>query len=91
MYKALDTFHNFIAELKRAVQFAVYGQSVCQLTLGCPEKEGVISILQVSQMVTDKRHSGNPIANPRHQMVDEQPRRPGEHSWRWRTSWGLCH
>lgn len=26
MYKALDTFHNFIAELKRAVQFAVYGQ-----------------------------------------------------------------
>lgn len=64
MYKALDTFHNFIAELKRAVQFAVYGQSVCQLTLGCPEKEGVISILQVSQMVTDKTTLGEPDCKP---------------------------
>lgn len=39
--------------------------------VNCAEKDGVISIQQVGQIVAGKQHSGNPPANPRHQMVND--------------------
>ncbi len=64
-------FHPAHLEAKLFSLFTVYAQSVSQLAVRRAEQDGVVSVLQVSQMVTAKGHSGDPLTNLGHQMVND--------------------
>lgn len=45
--------------------------SVSQLAVGFSEQLGIVGVLHISQMAAADRHSGDPLANPGHQTVND--------------------
>ena len=57
-------------ETKLFCLLTIHHQGVPQQTLGCAEQDGIVSVLQVGQLVTAKGHSGYTFTAPAHQVVD---------------------